>query len=265
MHSLFQSNLRAVEFVPLLLTIAIFIFTAFGWYFGKFRIRKYSGGEVIVRDSLVAAIFGLSALVLGFTFSGSASRYFDRMDGIRLEAQSLKQVYESIKYLAPSDQAKIKTLLNELLDLRLSAYKHIQSMSDVDNEANKIMASTREIEEEVRRASVNTPFENKGLVNDLLIPQVGNLSSASAAGIIKSKSHPPRLLMKFLFTMLCIGAFLIGYTMAVKKEHDWLLATLYILLIGISLYVILSLEVPNLLMSYDEINRDFLVLKEAIK
>jgi hypothetical protein len=43
------------------------------------------------------------------------------------------------------------------------------------------------------------------------------------------------------------------------------LATLYTLLIGISLYVILSLEVPNLLMPYDEINRDFLLLKEAVK
>lgn len=265
MLPLLQSNLRAVEFAPLLLTISILILTALGWHFGQFRLKRHPAGEVIVRDSLVAAIFGLSALVLGFTFSGSASRYFDRMDGIRTEAQILHEVYVSLKYLAPSDQIKIKSSLSELLDLRLDAFKHIKSMSDVDIEANKIMTSTREIQEEVRRALVNVPIENKELVTDLLIPQVSSLSSAFAAGIIKSKSHPPGLLMKFLFAMLCVGAFLIGYTMAVKKEHDWLLASLYTLLIGISLYVILSLEIPNLLMPYDEINRDFLLLKDVMK
>lgn len=260
-----QSNLRVVEFAPLLLTIATFICIAIGWYFGHYRLNKHREGGIVVRDSLVAAIFGLSALVLGFTFSGSASRYFDRMDEIRVQAQTLQQVYGSLKYLAPSDQIKIRASLNELLDLRLSAYKDIKSMTDVDVEGSKIMASVRRIQEEVSRAVANAPVENKGLVADLLIPQVSSLSSTYAAGIVKSKSHPPSLLMKFLFAMLCIGAFLIGYTMAVKKEHDWLLATIYTLLIGISLYVILSLEVPNLLMPYDEINRDFLLLKEAVK
>ena len=265
MPSLFQSNFRVVEFAPLFFTFSIFIFTGIGWYFGHYRLKKHHESGIVVRDSLVAAIFGLSALVLGFTFSGSASRYFERMEGIRVQAQALQEVYVSLKYLAPSDQIKIKSSLNDLLDLRLSAYQHIQSMADVDVEAAKIMASTRKIQEEVRRAAANAPVENKVLVADLLIPQVGNLATTYAAGIIKVKSHPPSLLMKFLFTLLCIGAFLIGYTMAVKKEHDWLLASLYTLLIGTSLYVILSLEVPNLLMPYEEINRDFLLLKEMMK
>jgi len=69
--------------------------------------------------------------------------------------------------------------------------------------------------------------------------------------------------MRFLFFLLCIGAFLIGYTMAVKNENDWLLAGLYIALIGLSLYVILSLEMPNILMPYEEINRELLLLKET--
>jgi hypothetical protein len=51
--------------------------------------------------------------------------------------------------------------------------------------------------------------------------------------------------------------------MAVKNENDWLLAGLYIALIGLSLYVILSLEMPNILMPYEEINRELLLLKET--
>ena len=71
--------------------------------------------------------------------------------------------------------------------------------------------------------------------------------------------------MRFLFGLLCATAFLIGYTMAVKNENDWLMAIFYTATIGIALYVILSLEFPNLLMPYEEITRDLLMLKEAVK
>jgi hypothetical protein len=265
MHSFFESNLRIAEYVPFGLIIAIFIFTCIGWSVGLFRLKKYGESGAVIRDSLSAAIFGLTALVLGFTFSGSASRYEERMDAIRVQAQALQEVYGSLKYLSPSDQVVVKKSLDDLLDLRLSAYQNIKTMSDVDAGAAKVMVAMRKIQEDVTRATSNASSENKAYATALLAPQVSNLASVYAAGIIDTKSHPPALLMRFLFALLCIGAFLIGYTMVLKKETDWLLASLYTLLIGISLYVILSLELPNIMMPYEEINRDLLLLKEAVK
>jgi hypothetical protein len=138
-------------------------------------------------------------------------------------------------------------------------------MSDIDAGGAKIMAATRKIQEDVTQATLNTSSENKAFATGLLTPQVSNLATAFAAGVIDTKSHPPSLLLKFLFALLCIGAFLIGYTMVLKNETDWLLASLYTLLIGISIYVILSLELPNLLMPYEEVNRDLLMLKDAVR
>ena len=265
MHSFFDSNLHIAEYVPFGLIIAICIFTGIGWSIGLYRLKKYGESGAVIRDSLAAAIFGLTALVLGFTFSGSASRYVERMDAIRVQAQTLQDVYSSLKYLSPSDQVVVKKSLNDLLDLRLSAYKNLKTMSDIDAGAAKITAAMRKIQEDVTQATLNVSSENKAFVTALLTPQVSNLATVYAAGIIDTKSHPPALLLRFLFALLCIGAFLIGYTMVLKNETDWLLATLYTLLIGISIYVILSLELPNLLMPYEEINRDLLLLKDAVK
>lgn len=262
---MFQSNLQAVEFAPLVFAGAVFIFTGLGWYFGHFRLNRNSQGAVIVRDPLVTAIFGLTALVLGFTFSGSASRNSTQMDLMRTQAQALYKVYGSLKYLTPSDQVVIKKSLDNLLDLRLSAFKDIKNISDVDTQAAKIMAATREIQEQVTLATPNASAKNQALINELLLPQVRDLSSTFAASNINMKSHPPTLLMRFLFGLLCVTAFLIGYTMAVKKENDWLLAAFYTTTIGITLYVILSLEFPNLLMPYEEIMRDLLLLKEIVR
>jgi len=241
MHSFFESNLHIAQYVPFGLIIAIIIFTAIGWS------------------------VGLSALVLGFTFSGSASRYVDRMDAIRVQAQTLQEVYGSLKYLSKNDQVVVKKSLDDLLDVRLTAYKNLIAMSDIDAGGAKIMAATRKIQEDVTQATLNTSSENKAFATGLLTPQVSNLATAFAAGVIDTKSHPPSLLLKFLFALLCIGAFLIGYTMVLKNETDWLLASLYTLLIGISIYVILSLELPNLLMPYEEVNRDLLMLKDAVR
>ena len=262
---MFQSNLQAVEFAPLVFAGAVFIFTTFGWLFGHYRLRKHPEGAVAVRDPLVAAIFALTALVLGFTFSGSASRNSAQMDLMRTQAQVLAKVYGSLKYLAPSDQVVIKKSLDNLLELRISAFKDIKNISDIDKQAGKIMAATREIQEQVTLAVPNAPVKNQALIGELLIPQVRDLTSTFLAGNISVRSHPPTLLMRFLFGLLCVTAFLIGYTMAVKNENDWLLAILYTTTIGVSLYVILSLEFPNLLMPYEEITRDLLMLKEAVK
>jgi sugar phosphate permease len=138
-------------------------------------------------------------------------------------------------------------------------------MSEIDLQAAKILADTRLIQEQVLLAAESAPIKNKGLISELLLPEVKGLTSAFSAGIINTKSHPSTLLLRFLFGLLCVAAFLIGYTMAVKKENDWLMAMFYTVIIGFTLYVILSLEFPNLLMPYQEINRDLLLLKDSVK
>jgi hypothetical protein len=265
MQAFYESHLYIVQFIPLFLIVSIFISTLIGWRIGRFRLKKHGEGSIVVRDSLAAAIFGLSALVLGFTFSGSASRYAVSIDMNRVQAQSLQEVYGSLKYLTPSDQVLVKKSLDDLLDARLSVYKNINSLSDIDIGTEKVLAATRKIQEEVTKATSNTSSENRAFATELLAPQVKNLATVYAAGIISTKSHPPTILMRFLFMLLFVGAFLIGYTMVVKNESDWLLASLYTLLIGVSLYVILSLELPNLLMPYEEVNRELLMLKDAVK
>ena len=136
---------------PLIFVISILLFIGIGWVFGEYRLKKQNGA-VPIRDSLVTAIFSLSALVLGFAFSTATSNYYSRIDTNRAQASAIKEVY-----------------------------------------------------------------------------------------------------------------LLIGYTMAIKKEHDWFLAILYVALIGVCLYVILSFEYPQLLMSHQQIDDDLFHLKAFIE
>ena len=59
--------------------------------------------------------------------------------------------------------------------------------------------------------------------------------------------------------MLC------GYSMAVKKEEDWYLTMLYLVLMAVMLYVINCLEFPNQLVSFDMFNRELLRFQKLVQ
>ncbi|WP_128112882.1 hypothetical protein [Polynucleobacter necessarius] len=264
MEPLYGLSLELVRLAPAFFAISISLFMALGWLFGRYRIKKHGEGGVAVRDSLVATIFGLSALVLGFTFSSASNHYDSRIETIRIQAGSIKALYASMKYLQPDDQIVIKKSLSDLLDLRLGAYENIESMSDIDRGGDKVLAMVSAINEEVVAASLRASPDSKAAIDEILLPQMRNLVTEFNAGAIKTKAHPPSLLMRFLYILLCIGALLIGYTMAVKRESDWFLAVIYVPLMGFGLHVILSLEYPNLLMPFGEFNRDLLLLRKSL-
>ena len=264
MHPFLESNLELIKYAPAFFAVSISFFMGLGWLFGRYRAKKHGKNSVVVRDSLAAAIYGLSALVLSFTFSNASNHYDIRIEAVRIQANAIKEVYLSTSYLQAADQRSIKKSLLDLLDLRLAAYKDNKTMHEVNLGAEKISTLVRQINEDVVKASLSAPSSSKYLVGEILAPQMGNLVTVLNAGAIKFKSHPPKLLMRFLYLLLCMGGVLIGYTMAVKNESDWILAFTYLVIMGIALEVIISLENPTLLMPYEEFNRDLLLLKESL-
>ena len=264
MHPFLESNLELIKYAPAFFAVSILFFMGLGWLFGWYRAEKYGKNTVVVRDSLATAIFGLSALVLSFTFSNASNHYDVRIEAVRTQANAIKEVYLSTSFLQVADQKSIKKSLLDLLDVRLSAYKDNKNIHEVSLGTEKIATLVRQINEDVATASLRAPSSSKYLIGEILAPQMRNLVTVFHVGAIKFKAHPPKLLMRFLYLLSCISGLLIGYTMAVKNESDWILAFTYLVIMGIALEVIISLENPTLLMPYEEFNRDLLHLKESL-
>jgi hypothetical protein len=92
----------------------------------------------------------------------------------------------------------------------------------------------------------------------------GGTSHTTFIGAIKIKTQPPPLMIRFLYALICVASLLIGYTVAAKGQNDWFLAAIYLLMVGYGLYFILSLEYPNLLMPFEQINEAFLLLNNSL-
>lgn len=258
MSSFTLVSLGLVQYAYVFVGVSVLLLMSAGWFLGTFN-KKNRAKSVVLQDGLIGAIFGLSALALGFTFASATSGFAARMEGNRTEASSIKALYNSAKYLESADQEHLEKSLRQLLDLRVNGYVNISRIDEVDSITDKINSSIIKINEDTAiAAQKKTTTTNQLMVNQILKPQLATLTSVFTTGTIKVTRHPPKLVMTFLFILLMIGSVLTGYTMAVKNETNWTVSILYALLISFTFYVILSLEYPNLFMSSQEFNRDLL-------
>lgn len=189
-----------------------------GWLYGRYRTRATN--HIIVRDSLATAIFGLSALVLGFTFSNATDRYDKRMSLTRDQAYTLKQIYQSSHYLRTEDRIMVQNALKKILELRIFKYENIKKMDDLDAHNNALTQSLNALNEEANRAISRASANTRDLAENILKPQLAHLLDVFQEGILNGKHHPPAIIDRFLFVLLSIGALLSGYSMAIKKEED---------------------------------------------
>jgi hypothetical protein len=250
------NHLNIVKYAPLIFFASILIFLFIGWVFGKYRLRK--SDKVIVRDSLASAIFGLSALVLGFTFSGANEHFDKRISLIRAQADAITQVYQSSKYLNPRDQIEVHNSLKEILADRLAMFQEVNTFGALNANITRLGDKLNEFNELMMLSIPRAPIGNKELADKILRPQADNLMEVLRDGMLNARHHPPVILERFLFALLSIGALLSGYAMAVKNEEDWFLTFIYLGLMGFALYVIFALEFPNELFPYETFNADLL-------
>jgi hypothetical protein len=261
-YQLVSHHIWLVKYVPLIFLSAITAFLLIGWFFGKYRVKKSE--SVTVRDSLVTAIFGLSALVLGFTFSSACQHFNDRMAGARIQALLLENTYDLCSYLNAEDKATLRKLLLGILQSRLAFYNNIKSLDQFDDRMSDFRGQLNGFNEMMTLSISRAPLENKVFAEKLLGAQSVQLLDALKAEILNAKNHPPAIIEGFLLVLLTTGALLSGYAMAIKKEDDWFLAGIYLALIGFTLVVIFSLEIPYQLMDHTVMNCDLLRVEKVM-
>jgi hypothetical protein len=256
MPNFIGNHLNIVKYAPLIFFASILIFLLIGWLLGKYRLHKSE--KVIVRDSLASAIFGLTALVLGFTFSGANEHFDKRISLVRAQADAITQIYQSSKYLNPKDQIEVHNSLKEILADRLDLYQDVYTFAILNANISRLGNKLNEFNELMMLSIPRAPSNNRELADKILRPQTDQLIAVFRDGLLNARHHPPPILERFLFTLLSISALLSGYAMAIKNEEDWFLTFVYLGLMGFAIYVIFALEFPNELFPYEVFNADLL-------
>ena len=111
---------------------------ALGYYLASRSRRPESAGHEWAFGVGQAAIFGLIALILGFSFSFAASRYEARNGLVVTEADAIRTAYLRAGFLRPDRAAAFRAILLDYTRTRLETYGLV---GDVRSESRSIARS----------------------------------------------------------------------------------------------------------------------------
>jgi hypothetical protein len=128
---------------PLLIFAASFVLLWLATHVGARLLRK---GRVLSQETIAdfGIILGttltLSGLIVGFTFSMAIGRYEQRKNYEEAEANAIGTQYLRAQLLPASDTAKMRSLLRDYADARVSYYeaRDSQQLKEIERRTNQL-------------------------------------------------------------------------------------------------------------------------------
>ena len=189
------------------------------------------------------AVFGLLALLLGFTFSGAATRFDERRQLIVQEVNAIGTAWLRIDLLPEESQPAIRDGFRRYLDARLAAYGKLPDMAAAKVE----LANATRAQDEVWALSVAASLAPAGeRARVLIIPALNEMFDIAQARLLAAQMHPHPVIWVMLGTVALATALLAGYGMATGHARNWVYMVGFAATTAVATYVIVDLEFPRL-------------------
>jgi hypothetical protein len=248
--------------IAVLLFIGILLFLEIGRRYGlrqNEKLGKDSRTGVGVVDSVV---YGLLALLIGFTFNGAAGRFDKRRDLVVEEVSAISTAWDRLAMLPAESQGLVRASFIQFVDALMASY-------DADPGTEKQTNARRE----VRRAqsalwatAVAACTTKEGeRARMLVLPALNEVSDAVDKEYVAQRIHPPGLVWVMLGVAALAAALFAGYGMATSPRHNWMYVIGVAATISVATFVILELESSRLgLIRIDSIDQTLVELRATM-
>jgi hypothetical protein len=246
------------------LFVGMLIFLEVGRQIGRRQLTKY-GGEGRKGVGVVdGSVYGLLALLVGFTFSDGASRFHDRRQLVIDEVEAIHNAWERIELVPPESQEPIRTGFRNYLDAVIHTYQQ-PAGSEAEAEARRGIARGRKEVWSNSVAAVTVPSGDGEKARMLLLPANTEMFAAVESERMARQAHaPPMVFAMLAFTALAAALFA-GFALAPDKRRAWIFIVGVAATISLSAYVIIDLEYPRAgLIRADMMDRELVELRRMM-
>jgi hypothetical protein len=152
--------------------VLILLAVEFGFWLGRWRQRRAEHERETSVGKIVAAVLGLLAFLLAFTFGMAASRFDTRRELVLEEANAIGTTYLRAALLPEPHRTEIRTLLRRYVDLSLEA---VQSAMIAQTQAR-----SQELQDQLWAQAVLVGEKNPTSITGLFIQALNNVFDLSA-------------------------------------------------------------------------------------
>ena len=190
----------------------------------------------LVRTSTAALV----AFLIGFAFSGAASRFIERLDFIVKEANALGTAYLRADTIAEPQRGELKAALREYTADRVRLLS-----GEERDQMEPLLAKVSGLHERMWRSAIEATQGNAELMQ-VVLPPINEVIDLHSTHLYLAKRHLPLPLMAALLGTAAIGVGLLGFGNGRAGRRFTLLDSVYGVALAVALWMTIDLDYPGL-------------------
>lgn len=223
-----------------LIVILFFSMLAAIWIGYKTGLKKTKTDNK--NSEISSALLGLLALILGFTFAMSGSRYENRKNNLIDEANCIGTAILRSDIYPDSLKNEFKKDFNSYLNSRKEYYL-------LDNDEVKLNASLKQSAEASEKLWNRATFfaKNKDyfIQSNMMLPALNEMFDSASKSNMVLNSKVPETIVYLLFAFSIVISFFIGYNSGLEKKINAKFISGFCFLICIVIFITLDLDRPR--------------------
>lgn len=202
------------------LLCVMFIANEIGFRFGRRLHRDETEKSRFASGALKASVFGMVALLVGFSFSLTASRHELRRKVVLDEANAIGTCYLRSEMLDQPVNEKLQGTLRKFIDVRIDHFEKLLNPA----EYLKTESQLAELLDELWQAVVRSGIANAEATRvSQIVPAANAVIDLNATRAWATRSHLPGAVLVLLIVCVTVSSLLIGHSSGQSsRRHVWL-------------------------------------------
>jgi len=193
-------------------------------------------------NTLQAASLGLLALLLGFTFSMSVTRFDTRKQLVLDEANAIGTTYLRAQFLPDPARTEVSKLLRRYVDVRLEFYQ-----AGIDQgRLQKVDENTERLHKALWASAITAAgADPRAIPTGLFVQSLNEVIDLHAKRLTALENHVPESVLLLLCLVAVLSLCLVGYGAGMGMHRNLLPTVISVLLIASVIVLIMDLDRPR--------------------
>lgn len=208
------------------------------------RRKQVCATEAITQaNAVLAAMLGLLALLLAFTFSAALQRYENRSQTVVAEANAIGTTYLRAQLLPKGMPDEVQALLRQYLEVRIQDGRVDATEPELHA---SLLQQAKLMEAQLWGHAVKaTELDPGPVTSGLFIQSLNELIDTSSNRDAALNRHVPEIVLFLLFATIVLTTATLGFASGIAGHRVTLAAFVLVTLIALVVYLILDLDRPR--------------------
>jgi hypothetical protein len=190
----------------------------------------------LVRTSTAALV----AFLVGFAFSGAASRFVDRVDIVVKEANALGTAYLRADTIPDPQRGELKAALKEYTADRVALLSR-----EGRDQIEPLLARVSGLQQRMWRSAIKATQDNAPLMA-VVLPPINEVIDLHSVHLAMARRHLPTPIMTLLLGTAAIGLGMVGFGNGRVGRRFSVLDAVYGAVLAIALWMTIDLDYPGI-------------------